>query len=88
MQWGLVPAITNHPNDEEAPADLEGTTQQGMMRMANEIEIDGRKYRALALADRWAKSEFEYFHEGRNEWRRVNNWDRRERLFSAFSEAA
>ena len=56
--------------------------------MEKVIEIEGRKYRAASLADGWAKSEFEYFHLGRNEWRRVNNWDRREKLFSIFGEAA
>lgn len=52
--------------------------------MAAQIEIEGRKFRVAVLADRWAKSQFEYFHAGRNEWRLVNNWDRREKLFSLF----
>ena len=53
--------------------------------MPQAIEIEGRKYRPVTIADRWAKSEFEYFYEPRNEWRRVNSWDRRERLFNAFT---
>lgn len=45
------------------------------------IEIDGRKFRPLEIGGNWAKSQFEYFHAGLNEWRRVNNWDRRAQLF-------
>lgn len=51
------------------------------------IEIEGRKFRPVLIGENWAKSEFEYFHAGREEWRRVNNWDRREKLFSEFSPA-
>ncbi len=56
--------------------------------MTNEIEMNGRKYRAVVIADRWQKSAFEYLHETRNEWREVNNWNTRERLFCLVSEAA
>lgn len=45
------------------------------------IEIDGRKFRPTEIGGNWAKSQFEYFHDGIGEWRRVNNWDRRAQLF-------
>lgn len=40
-----------------------------------------RFYRAVAIGDRWQKSEFEYFHVKSAQWRRVNNWNSREILF-------
>lgn len=52
--------------------------------MSAELEMNGRTYRVVELADRWAKSQFEYFHEDRNEWRKVRNWNTRERLFNFF----
>lgn len=50
--------------------------------MEQVIEIEGRKFRPLVVGGNWAKSQFEYYHSGLNEWRLVNNWSRRESLFN------
>lgn len=54
--------------------------------MRKEIEIDGRRYRAIKISDRWAKSYFEYFNEHYGQWRAVVNWNSREKLFEAFTD--
>jgi hypothetical protein len=59
-----------------------------MTNVTQQIEMNGRKYRAVVIADRWQKSAFEYLHEVRGEWREVNNWNTRERLFGLMSEVA
>lgn len=54
--------------------------------MQEQVEIRGRIYRPVIIADSWQKSEFKYYHRHRREWRTVANWNTRERLFSIFSQ--
>lgn len=44
------------------------------------------RYRAVVVAHNWAKSQFEYFNEARQEWREVRNWNTKARLFIRFSQ--
>ena len=56
--------------------------------MTKHIELSGRKYRYTIDDKRISpvsKVSAEYFHEGRKEWRQVNNWNTRERIYNACS---
>lgn len=52
-----------------------------IVQIVRDIGTGRYERRPVFIADRWQRSEFEYFNVHRAEWRKVINWNSRERLF-------